>query len=145
VSPRRNRDDLDLILAARGRKKKRAHRVRRRRRAGAVAATLAIAFVVVVLTLGLGTGVALSQSCDLNALRPVEIGQNSFVFADDGSILGSIPAERNREPVTIGQMSRWLPPARRRRLCRHRASRVEGRHRRQGPRRRLDDHAAARA
>jgi len=111
VSPRRNRDDLDLILAARGRKKKRAHRVRRRRRAGAVVATLAIAFVVVVLTLGLGTGVALSQSCDLNALRPVEIGQNSFVFADDGSILGSIPAERNREPVTIGQMSRWLPRA----------------------------------
>jgi penicillin-binding protein 1A len=111
VSPRRKSDDLDLILAARGRKKKRTNRVRRRRRVGAVAATIAIAFTVVVLTLGLGTGVALSQSCDLNALRPVEIGQNSFVFADDGSLLGSIPAERNREPVTIGQMSRWLPRA----------------------------------
>jgi penicillin-binding protein 1A len=111
VSPRRKSDDLDLILAARGRKKKRINRVRRRRRVGAVAATIAIVFTVVVLTLGLGTGVALSQSCDLNALRPVEIGQNSFVFADDGSLLGSIPAERNREPVTIGQMSRWLPRA----------------------------------
>jgi penicillin-binding protein 1A len=111
VSPRRKSDDLDLILAARGRKKKRTNRVRRRRRVGAVAATIAIAFTVVVLTLGLGTGVALSQSCDLNALRPVEIGQNSFVFADDGSLLGSIPAERNREPVTIGQMSHWLPRA----------------------------------
>ncbi|MDX6454363.1 MAG: penicillin-binding protein, partial [Gaiellaceae bacterium] len=111
MSPRRKSDDLDLILAARGRKKKRTNRVRRRRRVGAVAATIAIAFTVVVLTLGLGTGVALSQSCDLNALRPVEIGQNSFVFADDGSLLGSIPAERNREPVTIGQMSRWLPRA----------------------------------
>jgi penicillin-binding protein 1A len=111
VSPRRKSDDLDLILAARGRKKKRAHRLRRRRRAGAVTATIAIAFAAVVLTLGLGTGVALSQSCDLNALRPVEIGQNSFVFADDGSLLGSIPAERNREPVTIAQMSPWLPRA----------------------------------
>jgi penicillin-binding protein 1A len=111
MSPRRKSDDLDLILAARGRKKKRSHRIRRRRRAGVAAATIAIAFTVIVLTLGLGTGVALSQSCDLNALRPVEIGQNSFVFADDGSVLGSIPAERNREPVTIGQMSRWLPRA----------------------------------
>ena len=31
----------------------------------------------------------------------MEIGQNSFVFARDGSLLGSIPAERNREPVSL--------------------------------------------
>jgi penicillin-binding protein 1A len=44
-------------------------------------------------------------------LRPVEIGANSFVYAYDGSLLGSIPAERNREPVTSVQMSKWLPRA----------------------------------
>ena len=55
---------------------------------------------IVVVTVGLGAGTALSASCDLNTLRPVEIGQNSFVYAADGSLLGSIPAERNREPVT---------------------------------------------
>src|SRR6185312_6260051 len=54
-------------------------------------------------------GAALSQSCDLNSLRPVEIGQNSFVYALDGSVLGSIPAERNREPVSLARMSKWLP------------------------------------
>jgi penicillin-binding protein 1A len=64
-----------------------------------------------VLTVGLGAGTALSASCDLNTLRPVEIGQNSFVYAEDGTVLGSIPAERNREPVTNAQMSHWLPRA----------------------------------
>ncbi|HEX4677739.1 MAG TPA: PBP1A family penicillin-binding protein, partial [Gaiellaceae bacterium] len=48
---------------------------------------------------------------NLNTLRPVEIGANSFVYAYDGSLLGSIPAERNREPVTNAQMSKWLPRA----------------------------------
>jgi penicillin-binding protein 1A len=64
-----------------------------------------------VLTVGLGAGTALSASCDLNTLRPVEIGQNSFVYAEDGTVLGSIPAERNREPVTNAQMAHWLPRA----------------------------------
>ena len=109
-APRRG-DDLDFILAYRGRKKKRGNRMKRRRRAGAVTGTIAIVIAVTVVTVGFGAGVALSQSCDLNSLRPVEIGQNSFVYANDGSVLGSIPAERNREPVSLAQMSRWLPLA----------------------------------
>ncbi len=113
MSPRppRRGDDLDFVLAHRGRKKKRANRVGRRRRAGAITGTIAVTVAVVILTVGFGAGAALSQSCDLNSLRPVEIGQNSFVYADDGSVLGSIPAERNREPVSIAKMSRWLPRA----------------------------------
>ena len=35
--------------------------------------------------------------CDLADLKPVTIGQNSFVYAADGSLLGAIPAERNRQ------------------------------------------------
>jgi len=108
VTPRRRSDDLEFILAHRGRKKKRSGRIQRRRRAGVVAGTIAIALAAVIATVGLGAGTALSASCDLNSLRPVEIGQNSFVYADDGSLLGSIPAERNREPVTNAQMSKWL-------------------------------------
>jgi penicillin-binding protein 1A len=111
MSPRRSGDDLDFILAHRGRKKKRSGRIKRRRRAGLVAGTIAIAALVVLLTVGLGAGSALSASCDLSSLRPVEIGQNSFVYAYDGSVLGSIPAERNREPVSTAQMSKWLPIA----------------------------------
>jgi penicillin-binding protein 1A len=107
----RRDDDLDFILAQRGRKRKRADRTRRRRRAGIIFAAIVGAMVVVAVTVGFGTGVALSASCSLSNLKPVEIGQNSFVYASDGSLLGSIPAERNREPVTLGRMSVWLPRA----------------------------------
>jgi penicillin-binding protein 1A len=65
------------------------------------------------LLLGGGfTGAAVwMSSCDLKTLRPVEVGQNSFIFAADGSLLGSIPAERNRQPVTDSQISKWVPKA----------------------------------
>jgi penicillin-binding protein 1A len=110
VSPRRH-DDLDFILAQRGRKRKRAERVRRRRRAGVIAATVLTAIGAAVATLGFGAGAALTAGCDLDALRPTDIGANSFVYARDGSVLGSIPAERNREPVALTHMSAWLPKA----------------------------------
>src|SRR5207249_4743581 len=58
-----------------------------------------------------GAGVAWAAGCDLSTLRPVEIGQNSFVYARDGSLLGSIPAERNREPVGLRHIAKWLPRA----------------------------------
>ena len=111
MSPRRRHDDLDFILAKRGRKRKRNDRIRRRKRAGVILGLLAAVAGVVVLTLGLGAGAALTAGCDLKTLRPVEIGQNSFVYASDGSLLGSIPAERNREPVTLTNMTKWLPKA----------------------------------
>jgi len=111
MSRRRRHDDLDFILAQRGRKKKRSGRIRRRRRAGLILGSFAIGLLVVLLTIGLGAGAALSEGCDLSSLRPVEIGQNSFVFARDGSVLGSIPAERNREPVSLSRISKWLPRA----------------------------------
>ena len=51
------------------------------------------------------------SSCDLNALRPVSIGQNSFIYAANNSILGAIPAERNRQPVPLSRISPWMPQA----------------------------------
>jgi penicillin-binding protein 1A len=51
---------------------------------------------------------AFRNSCSLASLRPVLIGQNSFVHAADGSLLGSIPAEKNRQPVALDQMSRFV-------------------------------------
>jgi penicillin-binding protein 1A len=69
----------------------------------------AIAGGIVAVTFG--GAAAFGSSCNLNSLQPVAIGQNSFVYAADGSLLGVIPAERNREPVRIDQMSPWLPKA----------------------------------
>jgi penicillin-binding protein 1A len=106
------RDDLDAFLVLHhGRKRKRVSRQRRRRRAGAVLALLVGGLSALLLLVGFGAGTALSASCSLSSLKQVDIGANSFVYAADGSLLGSIPAERNREPVPLGHMSTWLPKA----------------------------------
>jgi penicillin-binding protein 1A len=108
---RARRDDLEFLARHKARKKKRAERIRRRRRAGLILATLTAIGAAVVLGAGFGAGEALSAGCSLDSLRPVDIGANSFVYADDGSLLGSIPAERNREPVALGRISPWLTKA----------------------------------
>jgi penicillin-binding protein 1A len=72
----------------------------------------ALAGLAVVAGISAGAGVlAFGSSCDLSALRPVSIGQNSFVYAADGSLLGAIPAERNRQPVALGLVSPWMRKA----------------------------------
>ena len=74
---------------------------------------LAVALVVVLALIASGVGAvaAFRSSCNLDTLRPVEIGQNSFVFAANGSLLGSIPAERNRTPVRLWRVSPWTRKA----------------------------------
>jgi penicillin-binding protein 1A len=67
---------------------------------------------LVVLVAGtVGATAVFGSRCDLNALRPVAVGQNSFVYAADGSELGVIPAERNRTPVSRAEISPWVPRA----------------------------------
>ena len=94
----------------------RSHYSRRRKRIAAAAPPAphracssprsSCGLVVVVAVAGFGAGAALSASCNLSSLKPVDIGANTFVYAADGSLLGSIPAERNREPVPLAQHER---------------------------------------
>jgi penicillin-binding protein 1A len=72
---------------------------------------LLAAAVAAAAAAGAGGVFAFGSSCDLAALQPVAIGQNTLVYARDSSLLGVIPAERNRQPVTLAQMSRWVPEA----------------------------------
>ncbi|HEY8316104.1 MAG TPA: transglycosylase domain-containing protein [Gaiellaceae bacterium] len=73
---------------------------------------LLIVVPLLVIAAGtIGATAVFGSSCDLNALRPVAVGQNSFVYAADGSELGVIPAERNRTPVSRRQISPWVPKA----------------------------------
>ena len=72
------------------------------------------ALAILLVAAGVAAGAAVitfRERCDLSALRPVKIGQNSFVYAADGSLLGAIPAERNRQVVRYGQISPWLTRA----------------------------------
>ena len=69
---------------------------------------------VVLLAAGIAAGsavLAFGSRCDLAALHPTRIGQNTFVYAADGSLLGVIPAERNRQVVALGRISPWLRSA----------------------------------
>jgi penicillin-binding protein 1A len=100
-----------------------AHRRRRRRqrqKREKIASRRFAILVALVLVLGtIATFVAATvtgaagilNNCDLNSLKPVAIGANSFVYAADGTVLGAIPAERNRQPVALDNMSHWVTTA----------------------------------
>ncbi len=106
TSPRRGRpprDFDDLVLR---------RRRRRRRRHPLFVALGALAVIVAIAVVGAGAGVyAFGSSCDLGSLREVRIGENSFVYAADGSLLGAIPAERNRQVVPLSRVSPWIAKA----------------------------------
>jgi penicillin-binding protein 1A len=109
--PRGGRGLDDDVYARRRRKRKRVERKQHRRRAVVLAVTAVVALLFVVGGAAV-TGVAtFGSSCDLNALQPVSIGQNSFIYAANNSILGAIPAERNRQPVPLERISPWMPKA----------------------------------
>lgn len=104
-------DDLEALFKARHSRKRKRLRRQRRRRTGVVFGVLLFGFVTLAAVVGFGAGAALSSTCTLSSLRAANIGSNTFVYAADGSLLGSIPAERNRDPVTLRRMSPWLPKA----------------------------------
>jgi penicillin-binding protein 1A len=85
-------------------------RRRQERRAKKRALLLAVAASVLLLVLAIVAGAltatsAFSQGCSLDSLRPVAIGENTFIYAADGSLLGSIPAEKNRQPRKLAEMA----------------------------------------
>jgi penicillin-binding protein 1A len=99
-------------LAAEGytrrtRRRRRREQARHRRKIAVIAALIVVAAALVAAG-GITGAAALGPRCDLDRLRPVEIGQNSFVYAADGSLLGSIPAEKNRQPVALNRISKWM-------------------------------------
>jgi penicillin-binding protein 1A len=105
------RPSWDPQLEHRLRKRRRERTKARRRRFGRLVVGGVIAVFVVLGASGFTGAAVWMSSCSLNSLRPVEVGQNSFIFAADGSLLGSIPAEKNREPVALNRMSPWVTKA----------------------------------
>jgi len=89
-------------------RKRRARRRRARRRLLIVGALVVL---LLVLVTAIGGAVVFGSRCDLGSLQPVTTGANSFVYAADGSVLGAIPAERNRTPVPASRISPWMPRA----------------------------------
>ena len=108
--PRGRGREPDPLLAAIRRKRRERTRRHRKRFAHFVAGAALVVLLVLVVTGFTGAAVWMS-SCDLNDLKPVNNGENSFVYAADGSLLCSIPAEKKRQPVDLKYMSRWVPRA----------------------------------
>jgi penicillin-binding protein 1A len=105
-------DDADLaaLVALRRARLRRRRPQRHRLLIGAFTAGLVI--VAATLAGAAVTGRALVfGSCSLHALRPIALGENSFLFASDGSLLGVIPSAHNRQPLLLDKMSPWLPRA----------------------------------
>jgi penicillin-binding protein 1A len=108
--PRGRGRDPDPLLDAIRRKRRVRTRKQRKRFARLVVGGILIVLLALVASGITGAAVWMS-SCDLNDLKPVNNGANSFVYAADGSLLGSIPAEKNRQPVDLSAMSKWVPRA----------------------------------
>jgi penicillin-binding protein 1A len=114
---RRSAHDADLVAAAARRRRRRRHTGKgggpRKRLAGG----LTVLFVVLLAAVGaavIGAAVAptvIKSQCNLSSLKPISLGTNSFVAARDNSLLGTIPAKRNRQQLTLAQMSPWLAKA----------------------------------
>jgi penicillin-binding protein 1A len=103
---RRPQGGPELDLAVRRRRRQ------RKRRRPLLVLLLAFGSLLTITVVAGGTGVyAFGSSCDLSSLHEVRIGQNTFVYAADGSLLGSIPAERNRQVISLGRVSPWIPKA----------------------------------
>jgi penicillin-binding protein 1A len=106
---RRGREP-DPVLAA-IRRKRRERTKRQRKRFGHLVAGGALITLLVLVVSGFTGAAVWMSSCNLDDLKPVNNGQNSFVYAADGSLLGSIPAEKNRQPVDLSDMTKWVPQA----------------------------------
>jgi penicillin-binding protein 1A len=111
MTPPRGRKPADPSIAKRRRRRRRERTRKARHRRTLLLALVIGVPVVLILVAAVGGTVALGARCDLKSLTPVAVGQNSFVYAADGSELGVIPAERNRTPVSRRQMSPWVPKA----------------------------------
>jgi len=96
------------------RRRRQRKQARARRRLAWIVALIALPLILIPAALVAAGFTAVNEfrnSCDLSSLHPVTIGQNSFIYAADGTLLGSIPAEKNRQPVSYNGMSKWIPTA----------------------------------
>jgi penicillin-binding protein 1A len=103
---RRALRDLQTDAAALGiaRRRRRRGRPRLLRLIIALAILASAAVAAAAVT---GTVAALTD-CSLSKLRPIPLGENSFIYAGDGTLLGAVPSTTNRQPLLLKQISPWL-------------------------------------
>jgi penicillin-binding protein 1A len=75
--------------------------------------TLLLASVVALLlaTVAFTGSQILLSACSLHDLRPLQLGENSLVYTDNGQFLGVVPSATNRQPLPLSKISPSLPEA----------------------------------
>jgi penicillin-binding protein 1A len=106
---RRADDELEHVLR-RSRRRRERTKGKRKRRTTLIFVTLLVILLAIIAS-GVGAVAKFRSDCSLNELKAVQIGENSFVYAANGSLLGAIPAERNRTPVALWRVSPWMSKA----------------------------------
>jgi penicillin-binding protein 1A len=106
-----SRDDLEQLIAARQARLRR--RPSRRRHAWLVSVAVGVSAIVAgaVAAAAFTGSTVLLDSCNLSDLRPISLGENSFLFNRDGTLLGVVPSKKNRQPLELRNISAWLPRA----------------------------------
>jgi penicillin-binding protein 1A len=102
--------DLERLLAARHARLRRRHR---KRRPILLFLTLLIAAMValVLATVAFTGQQVLLSTCSLSDLRPLSLGENSFLYTNNMRLLGVVPSATNRQPLPLSKISPWLPQA----------------------------------
>jgi penicillin-binding protein 1A len=107
-----SRADLEferVLLARHGRLRRRNRKHRSLLLFGALllASIVALLLATVAFT---GQQILLSQ-CSLSDLRPLSLGENSFLYTDNMQLLGVVPSATNRQPLPLAKISPALPQA----------------------------------
>jgi penicillin-binding protein 1A len=98
------------VPGQRRRAKRRQQRARRRKRT-LIILTIVVIVIGAAVAASFGGAAAALDNCSLSSLRPVSMGQKSFVYDGLGRQMASIPSERNRQPVALANVSPWLRKA----------------------------------
>src|SRR4051794_19141121 len=107
-----SRVDLEferMLLARHGRLRRR----NRKRRSILLVGALLLASIVALLlaTVAFTSQQILRSQCNLSDLRPLALGENSFLYTDDMQRLGVVPSATNRQPLALSKISPSLPEA----------------------------------
>ncbi|MGZ4408523.1 MAG: transglycosylase domain-containing protein, partial [Gaiellaceae bacterium] len=106
------RTDLEferVLLARHGRLRRR----NRKRRSILLFGALLLASVAALLlaTVAFTGQQILLSTCSLTDLRPLALGENSFLYTDNMQLLGVVPSATNRQPLPLSQIAPSLPQA----------------------------------
>src|SRR4029077_5004582 len=107
-----SRKDLELerVLFARHGRLRRRNR-KRRSILLFVALLLAAVTALLLATVAFTGSQILLSTCTLTDLRPLALGQNSFLYTNSNRLLGVVPSAPTRQPLPLREISPSLPEA----------------------------------